>query len=128
MELKTFFKYFQRKTFLEETLKSMNFDVIKMLLEAIDALRTVGNLDLEDDPTESEKALEQIASYVDNIDTANGLCHVFWLLVIWKQYFFFFYSELIFFEWMDPSLKLQKDIVLGRHDLCAPLLCCLIAV
>lgn len=75
MRFKCFFTYFQRKTFLEETLKSMTVDVIKMLLEAIDVLKTAGNLELEDDPTESEEALEKIAAYVDNMDIANGLCY-----------------------------------------------------
>lgn len=61
----------ERKTFLEESLKSMTVDVINMLLKAIDVLKTAGNLELEDDPTESEEALQQIANYVDNIDIAN---------------------------------------------------------
>jgi hypothetical protein len=58
---------------LEKTLNSVTVDVIETLLRAIDVLKTAGNLELEDDPTESEVALEQISSYVDNIDTANGL-------------------------------------------------------
>lgn len=61
----------ERKSFLEKTLKAMTVDVIEVLLRAIDVLKTAGNLELEDDPTESEEALEQIASYVDSIDTAN---------------------------------------------------------
>ncbi|XP_069683764.1 hsp70-binding protein 1 [Periplaneta americana] len=61
----------ERKTFLENTLKSMTVDVIEMLIEAINVLKRAGNLELEDDPTESEQALEQIAAYVDNMDTAN---------------------------------------------------------
>ncbi|PSN31120.1 hypothetical protein C0J52_25278 [Blattella germanica] len=61
----------ERKTFLENTLKSMTVDVIEMLLQAIETLKRAGNLELEDDPTECEEALEQIASYVDNMDTAN---------------------------------------------------------
>lgn len=81
--LKCFFTCFQRKTFLEETLKSMTVDVIKMLLEAIDVLKIAGNLELEDDPTGSEEALEQIAAHVDNMDTANGLCnYIFWFMII----------------------------------------------
>jgi hypothetical protein len=52
----------------------MTVDVINILLKAIDVLKAAGNLELEDDPTESEEALEQIASYVDNMDTANGWC------------------------------------------------------
>jgi hypothetical protein len=53
----------------------MTVDVINMLLKAIDVLKTAGNLELEDDPTESEEALQQIANYVDNIDIANGWCY-----------------------------------------------------
>jgi hypothetical protein len=61
----------------------MTVDVIRMLLEAIDVLKTAGNLELEDDPTESEEALEQIATYVDNMDVANGLCnYVFWFMIM----------------------------------------------
>jgi hypothetical protein len=83
MGLSCFLKYFQRKSFLEKALKSMTVDVIETLLRAIDILKTAGNLELEDDPTESEEALEQIASYVDNMDTANGLCNVvFWFIII----------------------------------------------
>ena len=63
----------QRRTFLENTLKSMTMDVIKVLLDAIEVLKRAGNLELEEDPTECEEALEQIATYVDNIDTANGM-------------------------------------------------------
>ena len=73
--LRSFFKHFQRKAFLEESLKSMTVDVINVLLKAIDVLKTAGNLELEDDPTESEEALQQIASCVDNMDTANGWCN-----------------------------------------------------
>jgi hypothetical protein len=61
----------------------MTVDVITVLLRAIDVLKTAGNLELEDDPTENEEALEQISNYVDNIDIANGLCDfVFWSIII----------------------------------------------
>lgn len=75
---------------MEKTLKSMTVDVIEILLRAIDVLKTAGNLELEDDPTESEEALEQIASYVDNIDTANGVCDfISWFIIILKSRIFF---------------------------------------
>jgi hypothetical protein len=73
--LTSFFKHFQRKAFLEESLKSMTVDVISVLLKAVDVLKTTGNLDLEDDPTESEEALQEISTHVDNIDIANGGCN-----------------------------------------------------
>lgn len=73
--LTSFFKHFQRKAFLEESLKSMTVDVINVLLKAIDVLKTAGNLELEDDPTESEEALQEIANYVDSMDIANGWCN-----------------------------------------------------
>ena len=73
--LTSFYKHFQRKAFLEESLKSMTVDVINVLLKAIDVLKTAGNLELEDDPTESEEALQEIATYVDSMDTANGWCN-----------------------------------------------------
>jgi hypothetical protein len=67
----------------------MTVDVIAVLLRAIDVLKTAGNLELEDDPTENEEALEQISNYVDNIDTANGLCDfVFWFIIIRKSRIF----------------------------------------
>jgi len=61
----------ERKAFLEESLKSMTVDVINVLLKAICVLKTAGNLELEDDPTESEEALQEIATYVDSMDIAN---------------------------------------------------------
>lgn len=71
---------------MEKTLKSMTVDVIEILLSAIDVLKTAGNLELDDDPTESEEALEQIANYVDNIDTANGLSDfISWFIIILKS-------------------------------------------
>lgn len=61
----------ERKVFLEESLKSMTVDVISVLLKAVDVLKKAGNVDLEGDPTESEEALQEISTHVDNIDTAN---------------------------------------------------------
>jgi hypothetical protein len=67
----------------------MTVDVIKILLDAIDVLKTAGNLELEDDPTESEEALEKIATCVDNMDTANGLYnYIFCFYDNLKQYIF----------------------------------------
>jgi hypothetical protein len=61
----------------------MTVDVIAILLKSVDVLKTAGNLELEDDPTENEEALEQISNYVDNIDIANGLCDfIFWFIII----------------------------------------------
>lgn len=75
---------------MEKTLKAITVDVIEVLLRAVDVLKTAGNLELEDDPTECEEALEQIANYVDSIDTANGLCDfIFWFIIILKSRIFF---------------------------------------
>jgi hypothetical protein len=44
----------ERKTFLEQSIKSMTVDVINVLLKAVDVLKTAGNLELEDDPAKCE--------------------------------------------------------------------------
>ncbi|KAJ9577159.1 hypothetical protein L9F63_006281 [Diploptera punctata] len=61
----------ERRRFLENTMTSLTMDVITLLMDAIDVLKNAGTLELEDDPIACEEAFEQIAFYVDNIDTAN---------------------------------------------------------
>lgn len=61
----------ERRTWLESTITSLTFDVVEQLLKAIEILKDAGTLELEDDPTTCENALEVVTEYVDNIDTAN---------------------------------------------------------
>ncbi|GLH13986.1 Uncharacterized protein GBIM_18445 [Gryllus bimaculatus] len=61
----------ERRHWLENTLKSLTVDVVEELLKAIEVLKEAGTLELQDDPTNCENALETISDYVDNMDTAN---------------------------------------------------------
>ncbi|XP_067015204.1 hsp70-binding protein 1 [Anabrus simplex] len=61
----------ERRKWLENALKHLTVDVIEMLLKSIEVLKKAGTLELQDDPTECERALEVIADWVDNLDTAN---------------------------------------------------------
>ncbi|XP_046980231.1 hsp70-binding protein 1 isoform X1 [Schistocerca americana] len=61
----------ERRKFLEAALKSLTFDVIEELLKAINILKNAGTLELEDDPSACEAALDTITQHVDNMDTAN---------------------------------------------------------
>lgn len=61
----------QKQEFLKETLSSLSCNVMEELRKAIKILSDVVDLRSEDDTSQHESALERIADYVDNIDTAN---------------------------------------------------------
>lgn len=61
----------ERQEFLKQTLSSLSCNVIEELQKAIKVLSNVVDLRPDDDTSEEETALERIADFVDNIDTAN---------------------------------------------------------
>ncbi|XP_012252016.2 hsp70-binding protein 1-like isoform X1 [Athalia rosae] len=61
----------ERQRFLNDALTSMTVNVIEELQKSIKVLLGASELRAEDDPSEYDKALEVIANYVDNMDTAN---------------------------------------------------------
>ncbi|XP_029051028.1 hsp70-binding protein 1 [Osmia bicornis bicornis] len=61
----------ERQEFLKQTLSSLSVNVIEELQKCIRVLSNVVDLRPNDDTSEQENALERIADFVDNIDTAN---------------------------------------------------------
>lgn len=61
----------ERKKWLDNALKYMTTDVIQILLQAVDLLKTANTLSPNDDPREYEEALETVSGCVENLDVAN---------------------------------------------------------
>ncbi|XP_043475665.1 hsp70-binding protein 1-like [Leptopilina heterotoma] len=61
----------ERKAFLKNALNSMTINVIEELNECVKFLQNVIDLQIDEDPTEYESAIEAISDYCDRADTAN---------------------------------------------------------
>ncbi|XP_046420526.1 hsp70-binding protein 1-like [Neodiprion fabricii] len=61
----------ERQAFLNQALSSMTVNVIEELQKSIKVLSSASELQLENEPSQYDNALDVIANYVDNMDTAN---------------------------------------------------------
>lgn len=59
---------------MEDALKAMTVDITQILKDSIETLKTVDTAKSEEDRKKQLHAIENVLSYVDHIDIANGFC------------------------------------------------------